>query len=68
MVLYSGGKHCKFPKLNCKIVGLRNLNGMDGVDFMLNKANAILDYLKDKDSLEALWYDGISISPKVSFI
>jgi hypothetical protein len=56
----------KFPKLNCKIVGLRTVKGLDGVDFMLNKSTAKLDYLQSGDVLEALWLDLDIQSAKVS--
>lgn len=46
-----------FPKLNCKIIGLRSVKGMDGIDFMLNKKEANVNYLESGDALEALWLD-----------
>ena len=46
-----------FPRLNCKIIGLRSVKGMDGVDFMLNKKEVKLTYLHSEDALEALWLD-----------
>jgi hypothetical protein len=46
-----------FPKLNCKIIGLRSVKGIDGVDFMLNKKNVKVKYLETGDALEALWLD-----------
>jgi len=47
----------KIPKLNCKIIGLRSLKGLDGVDYMLNKSDVALDYLRTDDCLEALWLE-----------
>lgn len=36
---------------------MKSIPSMDGVDFLLNKKDVKLKYLKDKDSLEALWLD-----------
>lgn len=39
---------------------------MDGVDFMLNKPEAKLEFLQTGDTLEALWLDLEDHSAKVS--
>ncbi|CAI2361166.1 unnamed protein product [Moneuplotes crassus] len=57
-----------FPRLNCKIIGLRSVKGMDGVDFMLNKKEVRLTYLKQDDALEALWLDAENYSSINSII
>lgn len=54
---FSDRGNVKFPKLNCRIIGLRSVKGLDGVDFMLNKPAVTLEYLVSGDALEALWLD-----------
>lgn len=65
---FRGNDQLIFPKLNCRIIGLRSVKGMDGIDFMLNKKEARVKYLETGDALEALWLDLEARSAKVSKI
>jgi len=63
---YSGDPHTNFPRLTWKIIGLRHIKGIDGIDFMLNKPHATLNFLETGDTLEALWLDVDPAASKVS--